>query len=133
MKVTTSDRLKSLMEERRLKQVDILNLSLPYCKKYNIKMNKSDISQYVSGKVELRQEKSVLLGMALNVSEAWLMGFDVSPTRKDSLKAAQGDIDILGKFSLLNERDKETILDMIDVMLSKKERSGVSPTSQEKV
>ena len=133
MKVTTSDRLKSLMEERRLKQVDILNLSLPYCKKYNIKMNKSDISQYVSGKVEPSQEKLVILGMALNVSEAWLMGFDVSPTRKDSLKAAQGDIDILWKFSLLNERDKETILDMIDVMLSKKERSGAIPTSQEKV
>ena len=133
MKVTTSDRLKSLMEERRLKQVDILNLSLPYCKKYNIKMNKSDISQYVSGKVEPSQEKLVILGMALNVSEAWLMGFDVSPARKDSLKAAQGDIDILWKFSLLNERDKETILDMIDVMLSKKERSGVIPTSQEKV
>ena len=122
MKVTTSDRLKSLMEERRLKQVDILNLSLPYCKKYNIKMNKSDISQYVSGKVEPSQEKLVILGMALNVSEAWLMGFDVSPTRKDSLEAAQGDIDILWKFSLLNERDKETILDMIDVMLSKKEK-----------
>lgn len=122
MKVTTSDRLKSLMEERRLKQVDILNLSLPYCKKYNIKMNKSDISQYVSGKVEPSQEKLVILGMALNVSEAWLMGFDVSPTRKDNLKAAQGDIDILWKFSLLNERDKETILDMIDVMLSKKEK-----------
>lgn len=122
MKVTTSDRLKSLMEERRLKQVDILNLSLPYCKKYNIKMNKSDISQYVSGKVEPSQEKLVILGMALNVSEAWLMGLDVSPTRKDNLKAAQGDIDILWKFSLLNERDKETILDMIDVMLSKKEK-----------
>ena len=44
-----------------------------------------------------------------------------------------GDIDILWKFSLLNERDKETILDMIDVMLSKKERSEVIPTSQEKV
>ena len=96
-------------------------------------MNKSDISQYVSGKVEPSQEKLVILGMALNVSEAWLMGFDVSPARKDSLKAAQGDIDILWKFSLLNERDKETILDMIDVMLSKRKRSEVIPTSQEKV
>ena len=122
MKVTTSDRLKSLMEERRLKQVDILNLSLPYCKKYNIKMNKSDISQYVSGKVEPSQEKLVILGMALNVSEAWLMGFDVSPVRKDNQKEANEDIDLLWKISMLDKRDKETVRDMIDVMLSRKEK-----------
>lgn len=122
MKENTSDRLKQLMNERKLKQVDILNLSLPYCKKYNIKMNKSDISQYVSGKVEPSQEKLVVLGMALNVSEAWLMGFDVSPIRKDNSKEAEKDIDLLWKFSMLEQRDKETILDMIDVMLSRKEK-----------
>lgn len=122
MKENTSDRLKQLMNERKLKQVDILNLSLPYCKKYNIKMNKSDISQYVSGKVEPSQEKLVVLGMALNVSEAWLMGFDVSPIRKDNSKGAEKDVDLLWKFSMLEQRDKETILDMIDVMLSRKEK-----------
>ena len=122
MKENTSDRHKQLMNERKLKQVDILNLSLPYCKKYNIKMNKSDISQYVSGKVEPSQEKLVVLGMALNVSEAWLMGFDVSPIRKDNSKEAEKDVDLLWKFSMLEQRDKETILDMIDVMLSRKEK-----------
>lgn len=122
MKENTSDRLKQLMNERKLKQVDILNLSLPYCKKYNIKMNKSDISQYVSGKVEPSQEKLVVLGMALNVSEAWLMGFDVSPIRKDNSNEAEKDVDLLWKFSMLEQRDKETILDMIDVMLSRKEK-----------
>lgn len=130
MKENTSDRLKQLMNERKLKQVDILNLSLPYCKKYNIKMNKSDISQYVSGKVEPSQEKLVVLGMALNVSEAWLMGFDVSPIRKDNSKEAEKDVDLLWKFSMLEQRDKETILDMIDVMLSRKEKKqGFTPTS----
>ena len=122
MKENTSDRLKQLMNERKLKQVDILNLSLPYCKKDNIKMNKSDISQYVSGKVEPSQEKLVVLGMALNVSEAWLMGFDVSPIRKDNSKEAEKDVDLLWKFSMLEQRDKETILDMIDVMLSRQEK-----------
>ena len=122
MKESTSDRLEQLMKERKLKQVDILNLSLPYCKKYKIKMNKSDISQYVSGKVEPSQEKLVVLGMALNVSEAWLMGFDVSPIRKDNSKEAEKDVDLLWKFSMLEQRDKETILDMIDVMLSRKEK-----------
>lgn len=122
MKENTSDRLKKIMEERKIKQVDILNMSLPYCRKYNIKMNKSDISQYVSGKVEPSQEKLVILGMALDVSEAWLMGLDVSPVRKDNTGEAKEDIDLLWKISLLDQRDKETILDMIDVMLSRKEK-----------
>lgn len=80
-KETTSIRLKSLMDSRGLKQVDILKLTEPLCKQYGIKMNRSDISQYVSGKVEPSQEKLVILGMALDVNEAWLMGFDVPKTR----------------------------------------------------
>lgn len=73
----TSIRLKKIMQERNLRQVDILELTAPLCKKYDVKMNKSDISQYVSGKVEPSQDKLVILGMALNVNEAWLMGYDV--------------------------------------------------------
>ena len=122
-KANTSDRLKQIRNERNLKQVDILNLSLPICSKYNVKMNKSDISQYVSGKVEPSQEKLVVLGLALNVTEAWLMGFDVSMERKDSSREAKEDIEILYKYSLLDERDKKVISDMMDTMIANK-RSG---------
>lgn len=121
-RLTTAERLNQIMNERHIKQVDILNLSLPYCEKFNVKMNKSDISQYASGKSEPSQDKLVVLGMALNVSESWLMGFDVSPARKDNLAEAEKDIDILRKFSLLDERDKEVVIDLIDVMLSKKKK-----------
>lgn len=121
---TTSERLKQIMEERNLKQIDILNLSLPICSKYDIKMNKSDISQYVSGKVEPSQEKLVVLGLALNVTESWLMGFDVSPQRKDSKLQAEEDFQIFYKFSLLNSRDKKIVLDMIDTMLINKENEA---------
>ena len=122
MKTTTSERLKQIMNERNLKQVDILNMSLPYCQKFGVKMNKSDISQYVSRKVEPSQEKLVVLGMALNVTEAWLMGLDVSPERKDNSRQADKDFDLLYKFSMLDSRDKQTVLDMIDSMLSRKEK-----------
>ena len=71
---------------RGLRQVDILNLTVPYCQKYSVKMNKSDISQYCSGKTEPNQEKLFILGNALNVSEAWLMGFDV-PMERTPYKA----------------------------------------------
>lgn len=83
-KHTTSDRLKQIMTERNLKQIDILNMASPYCKKYEIKLNKNDLSQYVSGKVEPGQNKLYILGLALNVSEAWLMGFDVPMDKSSS-------------------------------------------------
>ena len=76
-KETTSVRLKKIMEDRKLRQIDILNLTKPFCNEYSVKMNKSDISQYVSGKNEPNQEKLFVLSKALNVSEAWLMGYDV--------------------------------------------------------
>lgn len=120
-RVSTAQRLKQIMKERNLKQIDILNLSIPICAKYDIKMNKSDISQYVSGKVEPSQEKLVVLGMALNVTESWLMGFDTSPERKETQLQAEKDFDLFYRYSMLNERDKIIVSDLINCMLSKKE------------
>lgn len=122
-RVSTADRLKQIMEEKNLRQVDILNLVLPICAKYDVKMNKSDISQYVSGKVEPSQEKLVVLGMALNVTESWLMGFDVSSERKDTQIQAGKDFDVFYKFSMLDERDKIIVSNMIDSMFASK-KSG---------
>jgi repressor LexA len=80
----TSLRLKQIMSERNLRQVDILNAAKPYCAKYGIKLEKSDLSQYVNGKVEPGQEKLTILGLALGVNETWLMGYDISSSRTDS-------------------------------------------------
>lgn len=94
-KYNTSDRLLQIMKQRNLRQIDILNLTRPYCLQYDVKMNKSDISQYVSGKVEPNQDKLAVLGMALNLNEAWLMGYDVPMERmpNDPLTARdQNDI-----------------------------------------
>ena len=82
-----SERLNQAMKIRSLKQVDVLEAAKPYCEKYGIKLTKSDLSQYVSGKVEPRQEKLTILSLALSVSEAWLMGYDVSMERKGGTKA----------------------------------------------
>lgn len=123
-KETTADRLKKLMSERNLKQVDILNLSLPVCARFNVKMNKSDISQYVSGKVEPSQEKLVVLGIALDVTEAWLMGMDVPMERKDTSAKAREDFEIIHKCSLLSKRDRKVVSDLIDSMITNKENGG---------
>ena len=89
MKITsTSARLKELMSERKLRQIDILNAAKPYCAQLGIKLEKNDLSQYVNGKVEPGQEKLTILGLALDVSETWLMGYDV-PISRDSSKPEQ--------------------------------------------
>lgn len=92
-KENTSIRLKQIMSERNLKQVDIINMAKPFCDKYKIKLGKSDLSQFVSGKVEPGQSKLTILGLALNVSETWLMGYDVPMERTSQSDTSYNDYD----------------------------------------
>lgn len=82
MKSNTSERLNQIMQERNIRQSDILEMAKPYCVKYGIRLGRSDLSQYVTGKTRPGQDKLAMLGFALNVSEAWLMGYDV-PMERD--------------------------------------------------
>ena len=86
------------MVARNLKQIDILNLAKPFCMEYNIRLNKNDLSQYVSGKVEPGQNKLTVLGLALNVSEAWLMGYDVPMEREYVYSNEKSISDIIDEF-----------------------------------
>lgn len=89
--VSTADRLKQVMNERGLKQVDILEACKPYCEKYGVKLAKNDLSQYISGKVTPGQDKLTILGLALGVNEVWLMGYNVPPG-KDELKKIEAQL-----------------------------------------
>ena len=85
MKVaTTSQRLKQIISERHIRQIDIIEAAKPFSEKYGVKLNKNDLSQYVNGKTEPGQEKLSILGLTLNVNEAWLMGYDVPMERVSS-------------------------------------------------
>lgn len=120
-KENTSTRLKQIMQERNLRQVDVLERTIPFCRKYDVKMNKSDISQYVSGKVEPNQDKLFVLSLALNVSEGWLMGFDVSRTRAsapaDPLQLTEQEEQLVVSFRCLNEEGREKAVERIDELL----------------
>lgn len=89
-RIPTSIRLRQIMQERGIKQVDLVRMCAPYAREYNISMGKSAISQYVSGKSLPAQRQLSALGQALNVSEAWLMGFDV-PRERTTTAAANAD------------------------------------------
>ena len=79
---TTAERLQEAMNIRGLKQIDVLRLAEPYCRAYGVNLGKTALTQYVSGKIVPRQDKLTILGLALDVSEVWLMGYDVPMERK---------------------------------------------------
>lgn len=100
MKISsTSERLLQIMNNRHLKQADILRLAAPFCEENDIKLNRNDLSQYVNGKVEPRQSKLYILGQALKVNEAWLMGYDVPMHQKGIVEpnsSSQIKVPVLG-------------------------------------
>lgn len=72
----TAERLSQVMQEKNLKQAEVLELCKPICEKYGVKLDSSGLSQYVTGKHLPRQNMLTVLSEALGVSEAWLMGYD---------------------------------------------------------
>lgn len=81
MRESTASRIKQIMSEQGLRQVDILNKSKPYQDQLGIKMSKSTLSQYVNGIQSPDQNRIYLLSKTLDINEAWLMGFDVAKER----------------------------------------------------
>lgn len=118
---TTSQRLKQIMEIRNLRQVDILHAAEPYCKRFDVKLNKNDLSQYVSGKSSPKQDKLTILGLALGVSEAWLMGYDVSMERSVTPTADTGDgrkQEYIALFELLSPEKQDIVINVIKGLLA---------------
>ena len=127
-KYETSDRLKQLMAERNWKQVDIINNSKKFQEKLGVQLGKSALSQYVNGVQAPDQKKLSLLALTFDVSEAWLMGYDVPREREvvveseytssDLRKMAENAKTFDGK--PLNEDDIEAIQNIIEIYLNKK-------------
>lgn len=73
-----AERLRYIMQEKRLKQVDVIRLVQSLDEKDRVKLGKSHMSQYLSGKTEPRIEVVRALAKALRVNPLWLLGEDAS-------------------------------------------------------
>lgn len=69
---TFANRLKKALDYNQMKPVDLANKT---------GINKSLISNYLSGAFKAKQDKLDIIAKVLNVSEAWLMGYDVDMDR----------------------------------------------------
>ena len=73
MNETFKNRLNQALEIRNMKPVELSQRT---------GLSKARISQYTNGVYEAKQKALYLIARALNVSEAWLMGYDVQMERK---------------------------------------------------
>lgn len=105
-KVKSCQRIREIMNERGLRQVDVVERAQPFCKMYDVKFSKSTLSQYLSGSFEPAQDKLFILGLVFDVNEAWLMGFDVPKERgsyllQDSFDPSPKMEELFTRFSMM--------------------------------
>ena len=100
MNETFSQRLKEAMNVEKMKQVDIVQAAVAA----GVKLGKSHVSQYVSGKTVPRADIMHFLAELLNVDEKWLSGDDMQPDSKAS--------DIIGG-KVMREFKKSSKLDNV--------------------
>ena len=91
------------------------------CKLANIP--KSSLSQYLNGDFEPKQDRIYLIAQALNVSEAWLMGFDVPMERQvkkvtpSEAELSEGEKMLLELFRRVPEEQQALVLNLIRAAL----------------
>ena len=104
-------RIRQGMELRGMKAVDLVQAT---------GIGKSAISQYISGKYEPKQVAIHKIAKALNVSEAWLMGYDVPMQRVEEIKTVvtREEKELLQLFHKLDSHDKEELFKWIDYRLT---------------
>lgn len=74
---TIADRLREALNASGKKQADLVR---------ETGLDRGSISSYLSGKYEPKQKAIYKMAQALDVSEAWLMGFDTPQHRTDNQK-----------------------------------------------
>lgn len=94
MKANLKDRLKYAMELKDMKAVDVAN---------STGIPKNSISYYLSGRSEPKSDRVYLLAKTLDISEAWLMGFDVAMERSVEQKDVDATVALLNRI----EKDRE--------------------------
>lgn len=94
MKGQFKDRLKQAMDYQNIKAVDL-------CERGNIP--KSAMSYYISGRSEPKSDRLYIIAKLLDVSEAWLLGYDVKMERETT----QREMDELAALSNRIKKDRE--------------------------
>lgn len=82
-------------------------------------VGKSSISHYINGSHAPSNISAGKIAKVLGVEPLWLMGFNVEMKKEFSYEEGLKDAEFIEKFSLLTQRDKEIVLNLIDSMIHK--------------
>lgn len=103
-------RLKEAMKNKNFKQVDLITAA----EKEGIKLGKSKMSQYVSGKVIPRKNVAEFLANALNVEAEWLLGSsNTKEMENDKIDKIELFSENKGDSNKMREFKKSTKLDNV--------------------
>ena len=109
-KSNCAERIATALAIRNMKQSELCDKT---------KIPKSAISQYISGAFEPKQDRIYLIARELDVSEAWLMGYDVPMERErkispDKVELTEGQKEWLEKYNRLSDESKTLFIKMLD-------------------
>lgn len=112
---TFAERLKHYMEQANMKQTDLVEKT---------KINKSSISEYLSGNYEPKQRNIYKIATALGIKPSQLMGIsNTSEPPAPTIKLTAQEEEHIKKYRQLNADGKLVIDNQIDFMLYKQEQS----------
>ena len=133
MKYYFKDRLKEAMSEKGLRAVDVVEAFNDYCTKNHIencKVYKSMLSMYLSGKFEPNSQRIAIFAKLFDVSEAWLIGYDVPKGTASLNKHSEEYIDtfvdkqlleIEDNYKNLNEKNRMKLSAYIQALIDSQE------------
>ena len=106
---TCGERISTALKIKGIKQYEL-------CKLANVP--KSSLSLYLSGAYEPKQDRVYSISKALNVNEAWLMGYDVPMERKkenapEESLLSEGEQILIEAFRKLPEDVRKSHLELI--------------------
>ena len=112
-----SERLKAAMKKQNLKQIDLVRAA----QAQGIKLGKSHVSQYVSGKTVPRTDILLFLAKTLQVEEEWLIG--VSNVKSDTEISATNRNILNTNKTILGNSNKEN--SEVLTMSAKRQKSSI--------
>ena len=109
-------RLEKALSLRNMKQSELCKLA---------GVPKSSLSLYLSGAYEPKQDRLCRMAKALNVSEYWLMGYDVPIGRNavptPPIELTESEKTMLELFRLIPEKQQQILMQLIRDGLKTKE------------
>ena len=112
-----SERLKAAMKKQNLKQIDLVRAA----QAQGIKLGKSHVSQYVSGKTVPRTDILLFLAKTLQVEEEWLIG--ISNVKSDTEISATNRNILNTNKTILGNSNKEN--SEVLTMSAKRQKSSI--------